>query len=97
MRVQLEETRVMQENVYNMDETGVIFSVLGSSKYLMSAEMQKTHRGAGSKRTLITAVECISAASRHIPRRRSPEQLGLSRGPGLAICLQQERLHELGH
>ena len=67
MRVQLEETGVMQENVYNMDETGVMLSVLGSSKYLVSAEMQKTHRGAGSKRTLITAVECISADGRSLP------------------------------
>jgi hypothetical protein len=67
MRVQLEETGVMQENVYNMDETGVMLSVLGSSKYLVSAEMQKTHRGAGLKRTLITAVECISADGRSLP------------------------------
>lgn len=65
MRAQL-ETGVFQENVYNMDETGV-FSVLGSSKYLVSAEMQKTHRGTGSKRTLITAVECISADGRSLP------------------------------
>jgi len=57
----------MQENVYNMDETGVMLSVLGSSKYLVSAEMQKTHRGAGAKRTLITAVECISADGRSLP------------------------------
>jgi hypothetical protein len=47
--------------MYNMDETGVMLSVLGSSKYLVSAEMQKTYSEAGLKRTLITAVECISA------------------------------------
>jgi hypothetical protein len=70
MRVQLEKTGLMQENVDNMDKTGVILgvilSVLGSSKYLVSAEMQKTYRGAGSKRTLITAVECISADGRSL-------------------------------
>jgi hypothetical protein len=29
MRAQLEEMDVLQENVYNMDETGVLLSVLG--------------------------------------------------------------------
>jgi len=67
MRAQLEETDVLQENVYNMDETGVLLSVLGSSKYLVSAEMPKTHRGTDTKRTLITAVECISADGRSLP------------------------------
>lgn len=67
MRAQLEEEGVMQENVYNMDETGVLLSVLGSSKYLVSAEMHKSHRGTDSKRTLITAVECISADGRSLP------------------------------
>jgi hypothetical protein len=67
MRAQLKKTDVLQENVYNMDETGVLLSVLGSSEYLVSAEMQKTHRGAGTKRTLITAVECISADCRNLP------------------------------
>jgi hypothetical protein len=67
MRAQLEEAGVLQENVYNMDETGVLLSVLGSSKYLVSAEMHKSHRGTDSKRTLITAVECISADGRSLP------------------------------
>lgn len=67
MRVQLGEDGILPENVYNMDETGVLLSVLASSKYLVSSEMQKTHRGAGSQRTLITAVECISADGRSLP------------------------------
>jgi hypothetical protein len=67
MRAQLEEADVLQENVYNMDETGVLLSVLGSSKYLVSAEMPKTHRGTDTKRTLVTAVECISADGRTLP------------------------------
>ncbi|KAM0714593.1 hypothetical protein Q7P37_009889 [Cladosporium fusiforme] len=67
MRAQLEETSILQENVYNMDETGVLLSVLGSSKYLVSSDMEKTHRGTSSKRTLITAVECISADGRSLP------------------------------
>lgn len=67
MRAQLEEADVLQENVYNMDETGVLLSLLGSSKYLVGAEMRKTHRGTDTKRTLITAVECISADGRSLP------------------------------
>lgn len=67
MRSELQKADVLQENVYNMDETGVLLSVLGSSKYLVNAEMPKTHRGSETKRTLITAVECISADGRSLP------------------------------
>jgi hypothetical protein len=42
MRRQLEEADVLQENVYNVDETGVLLSLLGSSRYLVSAQMRKT-------------------------------------------------------
>ena len=48
MRAQLEDADVLQENIYNMDETGVLL-VLGSSKYLVSAEMPNTHRGTDTK------------------------------------------------
>ena len=67
MQPELEAADVIQENVYIMDETGVLISVLGTSKYLVSAEMPKTHRGTDTKRTLITAVECISADGRSLP------------------------------
>lgn len=66
-RVQLEEADVLQGNVSTMDETGVLPSVLGSPRYLVSAEMLKTHGGTDTKRTLITAVECISADGRSLP------------------------------
>ena len=58
MRAQLEEANVLQENVYNLDETGVLLSVIESSKCLVNAEMHKSHTGTDSKRTLITVVEC---------------------------------------
>jgi len=67
MRVQLEKADVLQENVYNMDETGVLLSVLGSSKYRVNAEVPKTHRCSDTKRTLVPAVECISADGRGLP------------------------------
>jgi hypothetical protein len=33
----------MQENLYNMNETGVLLSVLGSLRYFINAEMQKAY------------------------------------------------------
>jgi hypothetical protein len=50
---------ILPENVYNMDETGVLLSVLGSLKVLVGRDDMRNYRGVGSKRTLITAVECI--------------------------------------
>jgi hypothetical protein len=55
---------IITENVYNMDETGVLLSVLGSLKVLMSQQGLRNYRGAGVKRTLVTAIECISADGR---------------------------------
>jgi hypothetical protein len=52
---------VLIENVYNMDETGVLLGKLGSLKVLVGKNELRNYRGASSKRTLITAVECISA------------------------------------
>ena len=57
---------VLAENTYNMDETGVLLSVLNSLKVLVGRHELKTHRGAGVKRTLITAIECISADGRYL-------------------------------
>jgi hypothetical protein len=42
-REQLEEAGVLQENLYNMDEKRVSLSLIGSSTYLVSAEMHKAH------------------------------------------------------
>jgi hypothetical protein len=61
---ELNNPAIMAENVYNMDETGVLLSVLNSLKVLVSKNDLRTYRGAGVKRTLVTAVECISADGR---------------------------------
>ena len=47
-----------------MDETGVLLSVLGSLKVLVSSQTLRNYRGTGVKRTLVTAFECISADGR---------------------------------
>jgi hypothetical protein len=58
------DSAVSQENVYNMDETGVMLSMLGSVKVLAGKDDLRDYRGAGVKRTTVTAIECISAAGK---------------------------------
>ena len=54
------------ENVYNMDETGVMLSLLTSVKVLVSKDDQRGYRGARVKRTTVTAIECISGDGRRL-------------------------------
>jgi hypothetical protein len=61
---QLDTPDIVPENVYNMDETGVLLSSLASLKVLVGKDDMRDYRGAGVKRTLITAIECISADGR---------------------------------
>jgi DDE superfamily endonuclease len=61
---ELSNPAIVLENVYNMDETGVLLSVLGSLKVLVSRQSLRNYRGTGVKRTLVTAIECISADGR---------------------------------
>jgi hypothetical protein len=62
----LHDPAVLPENVYNMDETGVMLSMLGSVKVLVGRDDLRGYRGAGVKRTMVTAVECISADGRSL-------------------------------
>ena len=64
IRKELQCPAILPKNVYNMDESGVILSVLNSLKVLVSKNDLRTYRGAGVKRTLVTAIECISADRR---------------------------------
>ena len=60
----LQDPNVLPENTYNMDETGVMLSMLGSVKVLVSKSDLRDYRGAGVKRTMVTAIECVSADGR---------------------------------
>ena len=51
---------VVPENVYNMDETGVMLSILGSLKVLVGKDDTRTYRGAGVQRQTVGAIECGS-------------------------------------
>jgi hypothetical protein len=64
---ELQDPAILLENVYNMDETGVMLCLLGSVKVLVSKNDSRDYRGAGVKRTMVTAIECISADGRCLP------------------------------
>ena len=52
----LKDSTILPENVYNMDETGVMLCMLNSVKVLVSKDDRRDYRGAGVKRTTVTAV-----------------------------------------
>lgn len=57
---------ILPQNVYNMDETGVMLSMLGSIKVLVGKDDIRDYRGAGVKRQMVTSIECISADGRSL-------------------------------
>jgi hypothetical protein len=66
IREVLQDPDILLENVYNMDETGVMLCMLGSIQVLVSKDDLRDYRGAGVKRTMVTAIECISANGRSL-------------------------------
>jgi DDE superfamily endonuclease len=62
----LQDPAVLAENVYNMDETGVMLSMPGSVKVLVSKHDMRDYRDARVKRTTVTAIECISGDGRYL-------------------------------
>jgi hypothetical protein len=58
---------IRSENVFNMDEIGVMLSMLCSVKVLVGKNDSRNYRGAGVKRTMVTAIECVSASGRSLP------------------------------
>jgi hypothetical protein len=64
IREVLQDPNILPENAYNIDETGVMLSKLGSVKVLVGKDDLRDYRGTGVKRTMVTAIECISADGR---------------------------------
>ena len=62
----LQDPAILLENVYNIDETGVMLCMLGLIKVLLSKDDPRDYRGAGVKRTMVTTIECISASGRFL-------------------------------
>jgi hypothetical protein len=63
---ELQRGDILPENVYNMDETGVMLCMLGSIKVLVSKDDVQDYRGAGVKRNMVTAIECVSGDGRSL-------------------------------
>src|SRR5438045_6029746 len=66
IREVLQDLAILPENVYNMDETGVMLCMLGSIQVLLSKDDLQDYRGMGVKHTMVTAIKCISANSRSL-------------------------------
>jgi len=66
MKDVLQDPAVIVENVYNMDETGVMLSMPGSVKVLVSKQNIRDYRGARVKRTIVTMIEYISGDDRYL-------------------------------
>jgi hypothetical protein len=66
IREVLQDPAILPENVYNMDESRVMLCMLGSIQVLVSKDDPRDYRGAGVKRMMVTAIECISANSRFL-------------------------------
>ncbi len=56
----------MLENVYNIDETGVMLCKLGSVKVLVRKDDPRDYRSTNIKRTIVTIIEYISIDSRSL-------------------------------
>jgi hypothetical protein len=62
----LKDLAISKENVYNIDKTSVMLSILGTVKVLVGKNNMQDYRGARIKRILVTAVKCISSDSRYL-------------------------------
>ena len=52
----LQDPAVLEENVYNMDEIGVMLSMLGSMTVLVGKDDMRDYRGARIQRTMVTTI-----------------------------------------
>jgi hypothetical protein len=50
---------VRPENCYNVDETGIVLSMLGPVEVLVGKDDRRDYRGTGTKRTMVTAIEWL--------------------------------------
>ncbi len=66
MKDVLQDPGILVENIYNMDETRVMLSMLSSVKVLISKYNKQDYRGARVKRTSMTVIECISGNGRYL-------------------------------
>ena len=62
----LQDPAVLAGNVYNIDETGVMLSMPGSVKVLVSKHDKRDCRGARVKHISVTVIKYISGDGRYL-------------------------------
>jgi hypothetical protein len=62
----LADPTVRPENVYNINETGIMLSKLNSVKVLVGKDNKRGYRGTRVKRTTVTAIERVSVVGRYL-------------------------------
>ena len=62
----LEDPAILKQNVYNIDETGIMLLKLSSVKVLIGKDNKRGYKGARVKRTTVTAIKCVSANDRYL-------------------------------
>lgn len=62
---------IVPQNVYNMDETGIMLSMQASVKVLVGKDDRRDYRGTGLARKMVTAIECVSASGESLKQRSS--------------------------
>jgi hypothetical protein len=62
----LQDPGILVENVYNIDKTRVMLSMLGSVKVLVSKHNRQDYKGAWVKRITVTTIEYISSNGRYL-------------------------------
>jgi hypothetical protein len=94
---ELHDPIIVPENIYNMDETGVMLCMLSSMKVLVSKDDSRAYRGAGVKREMVTAIECISSDGRssddYLAGRDPSKQLDHIFHPWMALCVLSIWIH----
>jgi len=55
----LKDPAILAENVYNMDETGIMLAMPGSVKVLVGKDDRRKYRGARVKRTTVATISWI--------------------------------------
>lgn len=63
---QLDNPSIVPKNVYNMDETRLLLSVLNSHRALVGSHDSRKHRAVSVNQSLVTAVKCILADGRRL-------------------------------
>lgn len=58
----MQEYKIRPENIYNMDEKGLVMGAAERSSALVDRDQKTVYEIGDGNRELVTAIECISAA-----------------------------------